>query len=520
LAKGLQSLAGMTPTEATIPAPSRRLQILAAVAVTFSACAGTQPEANSDATASNDAALTVCLGSHTLAGIDVSADQPDTDWSEVHKVKTFAYIQAVDGVTSDNPYFARDWKAAKAAGVSRGPYQFFRPGDNATDEANHFVALVRSAGGMDDKDLPPMLDWEVYDDDSGGRVDGSEAAAEAQTWLNIVEAAFHKKPLIYTYVDFFPGYYSLPKSFTQYPLWIANPGASCPTIPAPWTKFAIWQRGEAEVSGVTTDVDVDTFDGDMDQLLALAGVKPPPQSCGGRPTLPDRPSDCGGLKSGEGLGRGESVMSCDGRFELIYQSDGNAVLYSHGLALWASHTNDKNGYLLSMEHEGNLVVYTETGCPLWASDTDHHDGAFLALENGGDLVVYDGKRALWSSGTGGIPAKPTACGAIDPGHGLAPGESIFSCDGHHELIMQTDGNLVLYHVGKGATWASNTHDTPSRYVMMQDDGNLVVYEFGAKPTFATGTHGHDGAYLAVQDDGNLVIYDGSKAIWSSKTEGK
>jgi hypothetical protein len=173
-----------------------------------------------------------------------------------------------------------------------------------------------------------------------------------------------------------------------------------------------------------------------------------------------------------------------------------------------------------MEHDGNLLLQSETGCALWDTHTDHHDGATLALENGGNLVLYDGKRALWSSGTGGIPDKPTHCGAIDPDHGLAPGESIFACDGHHELIMQTDGNLVLYHVGGGAIWASNTHGTPSRYADMQTDGNFVVYELGAKPTYSTGTHGHDGAYLAVQDDGNLVVYDGSQAVWSSKTNGK
>ncbi len=507
--------------------PFRRTQIVAALVAALAACGG-DPRLDSEATdapasESSDAALTVCLGSHTLAGIDVSADQPNTDWSRVHDSKTFGYIQVVDGITSTNPYFSRDWKESKAAGVIRGPYQFFRPGDDATTEANNFVNLIRDSGGMDDNDLPPMLDWEIYTDDAGNFVDGATAAAEAQTWLSIVEKAFHKKPLIYTYVDFFPGYYTLPDSFTQYPLWIANPGASCPTIPAPWKSFAIWQFGEGRVSGVTTTVDLDTFDGDMDQLMALAGDSekpPPPKSCGGKPKLPPRPSGCGGLKSGEGLGPAEHVLSCDGRFDLVMQADGNAVMYSHDLALWESRTNGKGGYLLSMEHEGNLVVYSETGCALWDSNTDHHDGATLALQDDGNLVVYDDGKALWNTRTGGIPPKPTACGVIEPGHGLAPGEAIDSCDGHHELIMQTDGNLVLYHLGHGATWASNTHGTPSRYAVMQGDGNLVVYEFGAKPTFDTRTNGHDGSHLAIQDDGNLVVYDGSKAIWASHTNGR
>jgi GH25 family lysozyme M1 (1,4-beta-N-acetylmuramidase) len=508
----------MTSTEATMSTLSSRWQLTAALVI-LSACGGAAAGSD-DSTASSGAALSVCLGGNTLAGIDVSADQPNTNWGDVAHSKSFAYIQVVDGITSTNPDFASDWKAAKAAGVVRGPYQFFRPCDDATTEANNFVALINAAGGLGPNDLPPMLDWEVYVDDAGNRVSGATAAAEAQTWLSIVEAAFGKKPLIYTYVDFFPGYYSLPSSFTQYPLWIANPGATCPTVPAPWTTFAMFQYGEGSVSGVTTTVDLDTFNGDMAQLLALGGGTPAPApGCGGKPAAPKLPTTCGGLGAGMGLGQGDSVKSCDGRFELAMQTDGNAVLYSEGIALWSSGTNGKGGDVLEMQGDGNLVIYATTGCALWASGTNGHDGATLAVQTDGNLVIYDGSSALWNTGTGGIPPAPTACGALSPGQGLAPGEPVLSCDGQHELIMQGDGNLVLYHAGV-ATWDTRTNGTSSRYAVMQGDGNLVVYEAGGTATFSTGTSGHDGAQLAIQNDGNLVIYQGSTAIWNSGTEGK
>ncbi|HUB08817.1 MAG TPA: GH25 family lysozyme [Myxococcales bacterium] len=498
---------------------TRRIQI----AVLAGALAACGPQAPDDVgnTQSDAADLTVCLGKSTLQGIDVSADQPDTDWASVKKAgKVFAAIQAVDGITSDNPDFARDWKAAGEAGVVRGPYQFFRPGDDPTTEANHFVALVNAAGGFKKGDLPPMLDWEVYDDDSGHFVPGSTAAAEAQTWLNVVEKAFGVKPIIYTYTDFFPGYYTLPESFASYPLWIANVGVSCPTVPAPWTKFAIWQYGQGSVSGVTTSVDLDVFDGDLAALSALGGAAPPPpQVCGGTPKAPPRAGGCGGLREGEGLARGEAIHSCDGRFALALQDDGKLVLSSYGITQWEAKTNGA-GYVAVMQGDGNFVVYGDKSCADWASGTDRHPGAELALQDDGNLVVYDNGRALWSTVTGGLPEKPTACGAIEPDHGLAPGESVKSCDGRHELVMQGDGNLVLYHVGGAATWASKTNGTPSRDAVMQGDGNLVVYEKDGHATFATHTNGHDGASLAVQDDGNLVIYEGSKAIWASGTEGK
>jgi hypothetical protein len=282
----------------------------------------------------------------------------------------------------------------------------------------------------------------------------------------------------------------------------------------------MFQYGEGSVGGVTTTVDLDTFNGDLTQLLALGGGAPAPApACGGKPAAPTKPTACGGLKAGEGLSQGDSVKSCDGRFELAMQSDGNAVLYSEGNALWSTATNGKGGDVLVMQGDGNLVVYSTTGCALWNSVTEGHAGATLALQDDGNLVVYGGGRALWNTGTGGIPAAPTACGALAPGQGLAPGEPVLSCDGKHELIMQNDGNLVLYHLGV-ATWSSRTNGTPSRFAVMQGDGNLVVYEFGGHPTFSTGTSGHDGAHLAIQDDGNLVIYQGSTAIWNTGTEGR
>ena len=54
-------------------------------------------------------------------------------------------------------------------------------------------------------------------------------------------------------------------------------------------------------------------------------------------------------------------------------------------------------------------------------------------------------------------------------------------------------------------------------LIMQGDGNLVIYNPGA--IWSTKTNGHAGAYLVLQTDGNLVIYDSSGAIWASGTNG-
>lgn len=54
--------------------------------------------------------------------------------------------------------------------------------------------------------------------------------------------------------------------------------------------------------------------------------------------------------------------------------------------------------------------------------------------------------------------------------------------------------------GNGTIWASGT--SGAQYVIMQNDGNLVLYDDG--PVWGSGTYGNPGAYLKVQNNGMLV----------------
>ncbi|MEU3352889.1 hypothetical protein [Streptomyces sp. NPDC037389] len=84
------------------------------------------------------------------------------------------------------------------------------------------------------------------------------------------------------------------------------------------------------------------------------------------------------------------------------------------------------------------------------------------------------------------------------------------------LVMQSDGNLVVYDEFGRARWDSRTVNSGWRAVF-QEDGNFVVYTRSGKAVWWSGTAGHPGSRLAVQDDGNVVIYDGSQAIWNTRT---
>jgi hypothetical protein len=103
---------------------------------------------------------------------------------------------------------------------------------------------------------------------------------------------------------------------------------------------------------------------------------------------------------------------------------------------------------------------------------------------------------------------------------LLCGNSITSYDGRFTLILQTDGNLVLYwnEPGHPALWSSHTQGKAGYDAEMQEDGNFVIYDAARNALWASGTDGHPGAYLVLQNDGNLVIYDtNDAAIWSSNT---
>jgi len=113
---------------------------------------------------------------------------------------------------------------------------------------------------------------------------------------------------------------------------------------------------------------------------------------------------------------------------------------------------------------------------------------------------------------------------LSHGQTLSQGQSIKTGGNQYNLIMQADGNLVLY-AGPGSTnaiWHTHTNGVgsgPYRAVM-QTDGNFVVYDANNTPTWNSQTCGKGaGPYrLVIQEDRNLVVYDShNTATWATMT---
>lgn len=101
--------------------------------------------------------------------------------------------------------------------------------------------------------------------------------------------------------------------------------------------------------------------------------------------------------------------------------------------------------------------------------------------------------------------------------------TIYSGNGLYRLVMQDDGNLVLYNSSGTGLWHSATYTSDNSYyyeLIFQTDANLVIRRYhkvsGAAsdiwssktnpPPTSTDASNAIYAYLALQDDGNLAMY--------------
>jgi len=115
-------------------------------------------------------------------------------------------------------------------------------------------------------------------------------------------------------------------------------------------------------------------------------------------TVSRQPSDTT-MNPGDFLLPGQSRQSADGRFRLVYQVDGNLVLYQGSNPLWASATYGTTPGFVAMQADGNFVVYDSTGA-VWASNTWGHPRAFLVVQDDGNTVIYStGSSPLWAANT-------------------------------------------------------------------------------------------------------------------------
>ncbi|MFI7494374.1 hypothetical protein ACH9D2_06600 [Kocuria sp. M4R2S49] len=110
---------------------------------------------------------------------------------------------------------------------------------------------------------------------------------------------------------------------------------------------------------------------------------------------------------------------------------------------------------------------------------------------------------------------------LKSGEQLALGEFLTSPDNKAKLILQDDGNLVLYRLEDGfALWSTQTQGKGVVRAVIQPDNNFVLLTPNGPAWHTETSHvaggGKPGGWIQVQDDGNIAVYNAeNKALWAS-----
>ena len=426
-------------------------------------------------------------------GHDVSSYQGNVDWQTVARNGAkFVYVKASEGTGYLNSYFAQQYNGSASAGMIHGAYHFALPNTSSgVTQANYFVD---HGGGWsaDAKTLPPMLDIEY---NPYGPTCYGLSTTGMSSWIrafsNTVFSRTGRYPPIYSTTNWWNTCTGRDPSFgSTNPLFIAYYSTSPGPMPAGWVSQTLWQYSD---SG-TFPGDADVFNGSTAQLSIFAlGSSVPSRVNGGS----------------------ASTYSPDGRFRVTMQTDGNLVVYNaNNVAQWASGTYLPNSYL-RVQPDGNVVVYdAEDNYPQWTAAV-YSPGASLMMQNDGNLVLYSTSGvAQWDSR--GFTGHRSL--NFIPRRGfthLYSTEAVHSWNGLYTLTMGQNGNVVESRSDGSPMWSTSTF-VPNSTLRAQPDGNMVVYGPTGVAIWNTTTWWSPGAQAVIQNDGNVVIYDTAwRPIWDS-----
>ena len=204
----------------------------------------------------------------------------------------------------------------------------------------------------------------------------------------------------------------------------------------------------------------------------------------------------------------------------LYRPSDNSIIEADVILNRARNWNSYRGNLRSASggtlYDLRRVALHEFGHVIGLGHPNEHGQSVPAIMNsrvsntdGLQSDDTDGARAIY-----GAPVVAAARDRLQPGARLLPGQSLSSVNGRYRLLLQADGNLVLYDdVERSAPWATRTAGITPGHVIMQTDGNLVVYDAAGRDHWSSASGGNPNAHLLVQNDGNVVVYrtDGDAA---------
>jgi cell wall-associated NlpC family hydrolase len=119
----------------------------------------------------------------------------------------------------------------------------------------------------------------------------------------------------------------------------------------------------------------------------------------GKPTTPVRwPAT---LDAGQSLTAGQELESANGRYFAVMQADGNFLVNDGTKAIWSTSTSGHPGTAVQLQTDGHLLMRDKAGHVVWGRGTYPSHADTLTMQNDGNLVLYNSDPiALWSSKKG------------------------------------------------------------------------------------------------------------------------
>lgn len=202
---------------------------------------------------------------YPVRGMDAARFQTYVDWPRAKAVGIeFAFLKATEGGDLVDTKFRDHWRHAGKVGIKRGAYHFYYFCTTPAVQARWFIRHVPKTRGT----LPPVLDmeWNPLSPTCRRRPDPETIRAEMKVWLDIVEAHFGQRPLIYTT----PGFYEDAElnRLRGYEFWLRST-AKRPEEAYPGQPWRFWQyTATGTLPGTPGNIDINVFNGSREDWEA------------------------------------------------------------------------------------------------------------------------------------------------------------------------------------------------------------------------------------------------------------